>query len=124
MITLNLVMRINALSCITFGLIFLAIPDQVSGFLATVSPAPVTILYILGVGLIINGLHLFWASRKVRPGKALVNYFSIGDFIWLLASIGLVAMEVWIDTAAGVLATLAVAFVVAGVRGNAESFEQ
>jgi len=113
-ITLNVVMRANSVSCIGFGLVFLAIPIQVTNFLGTVSQVSDTVLFLLGIGLIINGLHLFWASRQLRPSKMLVNYFSIGDFIWLLASIFLVTMEIWIDTSAGVLVTMVVAVVVGG----------
>ncbi|EPJ52160.1 MAG: hypothetical protein OFPI_15040 [Osedax symbiont Rs2] len=114
MITLNFVMRANAVSCLLFGITFLVIPNQVTAFLATVSAIPKSVLFFLGVGLLINGLHLIWASLQRPLSQALVNYFSIGDFIWLLASISLVVMEIWIDTTAGAVTTLAVAIVVGG----------
>lgn len=117
MITLNHVMKANAVSCIAFGLIFLIIPSDVNMFLSTDMSAPKTILLILGAGLIVNGLHLIWASLKPRPSKLLVLYFSIGDYIWVLASISLLLLGVWITTTAGVITTLIVSTMV-GVFGT------
>jgi len=108
MTTLNHVMKANAISCIVFGSIFLIMPAMVITFLSADIPAPKTIILILGIGLIVNGLHLIWASLKPIPSKALVLYFSIGDFIWVLASISLVLFGIWITTTAGVITTLTV----------------
>jgi len=110
MTTLSYVMKANAISCIVFGLIFLIIPSKVIMFLSADIQPPV--LLILGVGLIINGLHLTWASLKPMPSKALVLYFSIGDYIWVLGSISLVLLGIWITTTAGILTTLVVSAMV------------
>ncbi len=112
MITLNYVMKANAISCIVFGLIFLMMPSKVIMFLSADIQAPKAILLILGIGLIVNGLHLIWASQKPMPSKALVLYFSIGDFIWVLGSISLVLLGIWINTTAGVITTLVVSAMV------------
>lgn len=112
MVTLNNVMKVNAISCIVFGLIFLIIPSKVIIFLGADIQAPKAILLILGIGLTVNGLHLIWASLKPMPSKALVLYFSLGDFIWVLGSISLVLFGIWINTTAGVITTLVVSAMV------------
>ena len=121
MITLNFVIRANAISCLLFGVIFLTVPHQVTVFLAAQAPAPKALILILGAGLIINGLHLFWASLQLQLSRRLVMYFSIGDFIWLLACVSLIVMGTWIDTMAGILTTLVVALMV-GVFGGVQVF--
>jgi len=113
MTTLSNVMKANAISCIVFGLIFLSIPSRVIIFLSDDIQLPETILLILGIGLIVNGLHLTWASLKPMPSKALVIYFSIGDYIWVLGSISLVQLGVWITTTAGIIT----AFIVSAMVG-------
>ena len=113
MITLNNVMKANAASCIVFGLIFLLAPTTVSTFLSDEAPAPAIVLLVLGGALSINGLHLFWASLKSEPSTPLVLYFSIGDFIWVFASISLWLLGTWITSIQGVTASLLVAAMVA-----------
>jgi len=112
MTTLSYVMKANAISCIVFGLIFLSIPSKVIMFLSADIQPPETVLLILGTGLIINGLHLTWASLKPMPSRALVIYFSIGDYIWVLGSISLILLGIWITTTAGVITTLVVSAMV------------
>lgn len=112
MATLNTVMRANAVSCIGFGLTFLLLPSSVILFLSADMPVPETVLLCLGVGLLLNGLHLIWASLKPTPSKLLVLYFSIGDFIWVLVSIGLLFLGIWITSTEGMIVAAAVAAVV------------
>jgi len=109
-------MRANAVSCVTFGLIFLVIPADVIMFLSTDIQVPKTVLLILGAGLIVNGLHLIWASLKPTPSKLLVLYFSVGDYIWVLASISLLLLGIWITTTVGVITTLIVSVMI-GIFG-------
>ena len=113
MITLKTVMRANAASCIIFALIFLLKPTEAATYLGRDTPAPETVLQVLGVVLMANGFHLLWASLKPLPSKLLVLYFSIGDFIWFLASISLVILGVWITTESGAAASILVAIMVA-----------
>jgi len=113
MITLNGVLKVNAASCIGFGVMFLMVPSDVSVFLSADVPAPILILQILGIGLFINGIHLLWASLRPIPSKSMILYFSIGDFLWAIASISLLMLGVWITTTAGVIVSLLVAATVA-----------
>lgn len=112
MFSLKNVSRANAISCLSFGGLFVVQPGQVANFLGGASPAPQLYILILGILLILNGLHLLWASRVSLPEKKLTLYFSTGDFIWVIASIGLIVSRVWITTPGGVLFASAVAVMV------------
>ena len=116
MFTLNMIMRANALSCILFGLIFLITTEDVIVFLSTDNQMPKLILELLGIVLIINGLHLIYEARVVKPNKHWVIYFSIGDFIWTLASIFLILNEVWITSNNGIIMTAIISIMV-GIFG-------
>lgn len=112
MITLKFTMVANAVSCLLFGLVFSLLPSQVALFLSTTAPAADSVFIVIGVALIINGCHLFLASRTPIPNKALVLYFSGGDFFWVVASIVLVTFNIWITSLAGIVATIAIALMV------------
>lgn len=112
------VLRLNAASCLAFGALFAAFPDAVSAWLGD-PPAP--LLRGIGLALVINGAHLWAASRRGHVIRAEVIWFSLGDYLWWLASLGLVASGLWVTTPQGVAATLAVAAVVA-VLGTAQLF--
>lgn len=112
MLRLKNVMRANAISCLAFGVAFALQPSLVANFLGGASPAPQLHILILGILLILNGLHLLWASRVPLPQKQLILYFSTGDYIWVIASVGLMVSGVWITTTGGVLAASTVAVMV------------
>ena len=112
MLSLKNAMRANATSCLAFGALFALRPSMVVNFLGGESPAPESYILVLGVLLIMNGLHLLWASRFPLPKKELILYFSIGDYIWVIGSGALIISEVWITTTAGVVLTCAVAAMV------------
>jgi len=112
MFNLKNVMRANATSCLVFGGLFALQPSLVANFLGGVSPAPQVYILILGIILILNGLHLLWASRIPLPQKKLILYFSTGDYLWVIGSIGLIFSGVWITTTGGVVVASAVAIMV------------
>jgi hypothetical protein len=116
-ITLKVVLRANAASCIIFALIFLLKPTEVATFLGGDAAAQEVVLLILGAILLVNGLHLLWASVQSLPSKLLILYFSIGDFIWVFASISLVIQDLWITTAPGVTVSLFVATMIGAFGG-------
>lgn len=103
MFTLNNVMRANAVSCIVFGAIFLYAPVVVANFLSADMPAPKLALIVLGFGLVFNGSHLIWASFKLVPNKYLVLYFSIGDYTWVISTLCLILLGIWITSPKGIL---------------------
>jgi hypothetical protein len=113
MITLSHVMKANAASCIGFGTTFLLATEGVINFLSVDKQAPSMVFTVLGIGLLLNGLHLVWVSFKVMPSKPLVLYFSFGDYIWVLATLYLLLAGIWITTAQGVATALLVSLMVA-----------
>ena len=112
MVSLHMVMRANGVSCLGFGLLFAFFPAAVVRFLSADDPAPVMLVLVIGLGLIGNGVLLFWSAKVLVPKKMDVLFFSIGDFIWVVFSLALVITGMWVDSVSGVIATLAVAFVV------------
>ncbi len=110
--SLKFVLRLNAASCVCFGLLFLAAPDAVAHFLGDIPPFA---MIVLGIGLLGNGAHLIAASRRTAPLEKEVIWFSLGDFSWWLATLGLIATNVWITTAWGFIAAVSVATFVAGL---------
>jgi hypothetical protein len=112
MITLKTVLRVNATSCIFFAIVFLLMPIEVATFLGGNKPAPELVLLILGLILLGNGLHILWASSRSKPNKYLILYFAMGDFIWVIMSLMLVSLGIWITTPPGIFITLLVAMMV------------
>jgi hypothetical protein len=112
MITLKNVLRANAASCIIFGLIFLLVPLKIALFLSPDAPAPEFLLFLLGAVLVINGLHLLWASTQTSPNKLLVWYFSFGDLLWAICTIILLIGDIWITTVFGIIAAIVVGLMV------------
>ena len=112
MLSLKNVMRANATSCLAFGVLFSLQPNQVANFLGGASPAPQAYILILGILLILNGLHLLWSSKVPLPQKNLILYFSAGDFIWVIGSVALIISNVWITTTEGMLLATIIAAMV------------
>lgn len=105
---LKTILRTNAASCLLFGLLFVAIPKEIAGFLGT-PPAPGGFILVIGILLILNGVHLLHVSRARQPPRGWVMYFSAGDFAWVLGTLWLAGTGLWISEPAGVAAALAVA---------------
>lgn len=101
------VLRLNAASCLGFGLIFLAAPDAVAAFLGK---APVWLIAVLGAGLIGNAALLWISPQRGRsPRRAEVLFFCIGDLAWVVMTLALILSDLWITTPAGKGAALLVA---------------
>ncbi len=75
-------------------------------------PPPLLVCGV-GLGLLANAAHLFIASRRDHVRTIEVLWFAVGDYLWWLGSLGLVASGLWVTTTKGIAATLAVAVVVA-----------
>jgi len=112
---LRLFLRLNGASCLAFGLLFVLTPASVAAFLAERSTAPPAVITVLGVGLILNGMALFLTAHARAPSRFAVRFFSIGDLLWVVATLVLIVAGLWIDRMAGLLAALAVAIFVGTV---------
>lgn len=106
MALLRTVIRLNAASCLLFGVLFTAWSAPVSRFLGGTSTV---VVVIAGVALLFNGGHLLTASlrRAIRPGE--VCYFSTGDLLWVAMTLGIVASRSVLTTTASVVLSLVVA---------------
>jgi hypothetical protein len=98
-------LRLNGVSCLGFGAVFLLGPGAVAAFLGAMPP---WVLVALGVGLLGNGLHLFAAARR-RPKAWEIRWFSAGDAAWVGLTLGILAAGAWITTPPGQAAAAAVA---------------
>ena len=116
MFTLKPVLQANAASCIGFGVLFALKPEWLAVFLAPDAPAPSGLMMLLGLGLMVHGLHLLWASLQPQQSRLLVAYFCLGDVLWVLLTLGLVFSQTWVVSTKGVYWSLLVASVV-GVLG-------
>lgn len=103
---LRTVLRLNAASCIGFGLLFVFQAGPVSRYLGAM---PTGLLQGIGVLLMLNGLHLVAGSWRTAIRSREVMYFSGGDIAWFIASIALVGANLLITNPAGQLATVLVA---------------
>lgn len=112
MTSLAFVLRLNAASCLGFGVLFLTLPGGVSFVLGSVPPA---VLVGLGIVLLFNGAHLLFASMRTRPNSAEILWFAMGDMAWWLATLSLIAAGVWITAPAGIAIAFFVALGVAGI---------
>ncbi len=112
MTTLRTVLRLNAASCIGFGLLFLIMPSQLAQFLSSQAPAPSLVLQLIGIVLLANGLHLVWTSNQPELKKALILYFSLGDFLWVAGTLILLMAGLWVTSVAGISAAIVVAITV------------
>jgi len=115
--TLATVLRLNALSCLGFGALFLLVPGAVAAVPGT---PPVWLVGALGAGLIGNGALLWMSVRGGRvPRRMEVLFFVTGDALWVVATLALVSTGLWIVTVLGQALTLAVAAMV-GALGFAQ----
>jgi hypothetical protein len=112
MVTLQTVLRMNASTCLGFGILFAVLPSSVAQFLSPTDSAPNWVFVVLGVGLILQGVHLLSASFQTMPSKGLILYFSIGDFAWTLASLLLMIMGLWITSPLALIYATLVALMV------------
>ncbi len=112
MFSINNVLKLNALNCFAFGTLFVLLPDAVLLFLSDSNPAPKMVLLSLGVGLNLYGLFLLWlASKEPVPLKHLLPV-AIGDFLWVIGTVVLIVLKLWIDTSNGITAAGLVALLV------------
>lgn len=118
--SLKLILRTNALSCLTFGLFFVAFPESIGRFLSD-DPVQPWLLLGLGAMLVANGALLFATSFQTLPMKELIIFFSAGDFAWVLGTLGLILADVAVTSPLGVASALAVTCLVGGL-GAAQLF--
>ena len=106
---LSTILRLNAASCILFGLLFASAPEWTSALIGNTLPLA---LSIVGLGLILNGAHLLLASIRSKPLCPELLYFVLGDFAWVIATVALLVLGVGVTTVTGVVASILIAIMV------------
>lgn len=106
----RLTLRLNALSCIVFGAMFVLFAAQLGDFLGTV---PTSWLQFIGAGLLIHAAHLITASMRKTLRRFEIYYFTAGDFLWLVGSVIIILPGAGlVTTFHGICATLVVGVLV------------
>lgn len=110
MTSLPTLLRVNASSCIFFGAVFASAPNTVARFVGATGAA--FFFTTLGVLLLVNGAHLLMASMRSRVIAVEVYYFSVGDLLWVTATLALLGADALITSRAGIAASILVATLV------------
>ena len=108
---LRSVLKMNALSCFLFGVIFVVGSGQVSLFLSAEETYGFWV-QILGGGLLVNSGLLLLASQKVEMSLFEIRFFAIGDFLWVAGTLVLIAQNLALTEPPGVAAAMLVAIMV------------
>jgi hypothetical protein len=103
---LRAVLFFNAVSCLSFGALFVLAPQSVGTWLGA---APAQLLQIVGAILIVNAAHLALASVKGSLLPLEVLYFSAGDILWFTGSLALVGSNLIVTSDTGQVITMFVA---------------
>lgn len=107
--TLKTTLILNALSCLAFGTLMTAASSDTNRFLEN------PILWLtptIGAALIVNAVHLLIASQRKKIITAEIMYFVAGDFLWVVATLFLVASKVVVVSQQGAIAVLLIAAMV------------
>ena len=106
---LRFTLRLNALTCAAFGLLFVFASKATSQFLGGF---PEIWLRVVGALLVLHSVHLVWASIRRSIRHLEVYYFSAGDLLWFLASLYLLLAPGLITTTSGAILTIVVGVIV------------
>ncbi len=111
MSNINTILKLNGLTCLFFGALFVFIPQYIITFLSSTNPAPTVVLLSMGVVLNLYGLLLLWVGNQENPNNTLIKFIAVGDFLWVLMTAGLIISKTWITstngtTTAGLIAIL------------------
>ena len=109
---INTILKLNALSCLLFGALFVFMPETIIAFLADTSHMPKLVLVALGVMLNLWGMLLIWLSNRDPLPNVLLLIVALGDFLWVVATVVLLLMQVWVNSSNGIAAAGLVAMLV------------
>lgn len=106
---INTTLKINALTCLLLGALFVFLPQQVITFLSDTNPAPMVAVVGMGVILNIYGLLLLLLGSQQQPHPKLVMLIAVADGLWVLLTAALIISQTWVThingiTAAGLVA--------------------
>lgn len=107
---LSIILRLNSLSCLIFGIIMTFYFNESLKYLGTKEYQ--SLIFILGLVLLFNSVHLVFSSFRKKLIKGEILYFSLGDFIWVVLTFLLVTFTHVVTTQAGINIAIAVAIMV------------
>ncbi|MCP4789849.1 MAG: hypothetical protein GY881_06410 [Gammaproteobacteria bacterium] len=96
---LTYILRLNALSCVFFGLLMAQWPDSFNTLLGNQYPE---VIMPAGWITLAYGLWLFLASRRVQPSIKELVVFIACDYGWTILMIVLVSMGLIVVESAGI----------------------
>lgn len=103
---LKSVVLLNAISCVVFGLILVLWSEGISQLLGD---PPRLFLQILGWGLLANAGLLVATAIQSHPARGSIMMFVVGDAAWVIGTVALLTLGIWITTSAGVAWSVCVA---------------
>ncbi len=112
MSNINVILKLNGLNCLFFGALFVFIPNIVTEFLSSDKPAPEVAILAMGVVLNLYGLFLLWVANKEALSPMLVLCIAVGDFLWVLGTVLLISLGIWVTHLNGIAAAGLVAILV------------
>ena len=104
--TLRNVLRLNAASCLLFGLLLVFWPEPVGAVLGASASG---LLRAIGFLLLANAAHLVIGSLRASLHPSEILYFSLGDILWFIGSLALVGANAFVTTGSGQLVVMVVA---------------
>jgi hypothetical protein len=102
----------NCFSCAVFGVLFVAMPQEVTRF---VGSPPAMIITALGLLLCINAVLLAVTATKLSHLSKVVLFFVLGDAGWVALTAACLIFGFWIEGAAATVVSIVVALVVGGL---------
>ncbi len=112
MADINTTLKLNGLTCLSLGALFVFIPLHVITMLSDTHPAPEVVVVGMGVILNLYGLLLLWLGNRQKPNPTLVLVIATGDALWVILTAGLIVTTTWITTINGITAAGLVAILV------------
>lgn len=109
---IKIILKLNALSCLLFGALFVFMPETIIAFLADDQLMPQLVLVALGVLLNLWGMLLIWLSNRESIPNVLLLIVALGDFLWMAATVVLLLMQIWVNSSNGMAVAGLVAMLV------------
>ena len=104
--SLNLLLRINSVSCLLFGLVMLLKTDAVNLLIGT---DKTMLMHSIGIILVCNGVLLLVASLRKQIQAHEVMFFVLGDYGWTILTVALISAEAVIIDPVGIRVTFVIA---------------
>lgn len=114
---IQIILKLNALSCLLFGALFVFIPESIIAFLSDTTlnksdQMPQVVMVALGVILNLWGMLLIWVSNRSPVPKMMLLLAALGDFLWVAATVIVLLMQMWVTSSNGMAVAGLVAMLV------------